>query len=248
MIFTSDLDWLAFGWFLLLWVGYTVLARVAARRKVNCLAIQLYQYRSGWAENALRRENRMFDICTLDTIQKMANFLATTTIFAIAGLITALSSAKNLKLLLEDHPFIVEPTQEQVEFKLGVMVLIFVFAFFRLTWAMRQHTFLLLLLGATPQIKSERLSNEEEHVVDHVTKILDRAGHEFNYGLRAYYFALAFLAWFINPLFFMATSIFVVYVLYRREFRSPTLKYLTQTRQAINALGAADAQRVAASQ
>lgn len=240
MIFSSVLDWAAFGWFLLLWVGYTMLARRAAKHK-NCLAAQLYKYRFEWTENMLRRDNRITDVSMLDTIQKMANFLATTSMFAIAGLITALSSARKIQQLLQDHLFIVEPTQEQVEFKLCVLVLIFVFAFFRLTWAMRQHTFLLLLMGAAPVLKSEKLDDEEYRMIESMTKIFDRAGHEFNYGLRAYYFALAFLAWFINPLFFMAASIFVVYVLYRREFRSPVLKYLTLMRAAVTAVTKAPA-------
>ena len=50
-------------------------------------------------------------------------------------------------------------------------------------------------------------------------KVLDQAGHEYNYGLRAYYFALAYLCWFVSPWLFITASIIVTAVLYRREYK-----------------------------
>ena len=50
--------------------------------------------------------------------------------------------------------------------------------------------------------------------------------YNFNLGLRAYYFSLALLTWFVHPLLFVIASSWVVGVLYRREFRSRTLKAL----------------------
>jgi uncharacterized membrane protein len=47
-------------------------------------------------------------------------------------------------------------------------------------------------------------------------------------GLRSYYYSLALLMWFIHPYAFMAASAAVVAVLYRREFRSRTLKTLVE--------------------
>src|SRR5690606_41250626 len=55
------------------------------------------------------------------------------------------------------------------------------------------------------------------------------AAHSFNLGLRSYYFALAMLSWFINPWVFMAITAGVVYVLYRREFKSEVLGELVAT-------------------
>ena len=49
---------------------------------------------------------------------------------------------------------------------------------------------------------------------------------DFNRGLRAYFFALAALAWFVHPLLFMVANVYVLYVLHRREFRSKSLKAL----------------------
>lgn len=55
------------------------------------------------------------------------------------------------------------------------------------------------------------------------------AAHTFNYGLRAYYFGMATLAWFINPWFFMLVTAGVVLVLYQREFHSGVLAVMGYT-------------------
>jgi uncharacterized membrane protein len=55
------------------------------------------------------------------------------------------------------------------------------------------------------------------------------AANEFNYGLRAYYFGMSTLAWFINPWFFMLVTAGVVLVLYRREFHSDVLEVMVYT-------------------
>jgi len=57
-------------------------------------------------------------------------------------------------------------------------------------------------------------------------KVLDQAGHSFNYGLRAYYFSMAVIAWFIHPLLFLISTSLVVAVLYHREFKSKPLRLM----------------------
>ncbi|KZZ59947.1 hypothetical protein A3762_15985 [Oleiphilus sp. HI0125] len=56
------------------------------------------------------------------------------------------------------------------------------------------------------------------------------AAHNFNMGLRTYYFSISVLAWFISPIAFMAAATSVVFVLYQREFKSSTLKTLMQSK------------------
>ena len=46
---------------------------------------------------------------------------------------------------------------------------------------------------------------------------------EFNRGVRAYYFGLAAVFWFVDPWIFSAITTLIVAVLYRRDFRSTTL-------------------------
>jgi uncharacterized membrane protein len=57
-------------------------------------------------------------------------------------------------------------------------------------------------------------------------KVVSMAAETFNDGLRACYFAFAVLGWFLSPLLFAAGTLIVVWVLYRREFRSDVLATL----------------------
>jgi uncharacterized membrane protein len=52
------------------------------------------------------------------------------------------------------------------------------------------------------------------------------AAESFNDGLRAYYMSFAALSWFVSPWVMLAASAGVIWVLYRREFRSEVLHAL----------------------
>lgn len=226
-------DWAAFGWFLFSWIGYTIYAKKRANQRVSLSAL-LHEYRIGWMKNTLAHENRVPDYVLLGNLTQMGSFLASTSILVIAGIATIIYSADSVVELLADHRFITTPTQEQVQFKLMVLGLIFVFSFFKLTWSMRQHTFCNIMLGAAPLVPAgKELTPAELEFAALMARISDRAGHEFNYGLRSYYFGFALLTWFVNPYVFMLASAVVVTVLYLREFRSTTLKYLTLGRDSL---------------
>lgn len=237
MIFTNPMDWAAFGWFLTCWIGYTLYSRHAARR-VDCLSAILFKYRVEWMNDLLRRELRVPDLLLLGNLVQMVNFLASTTIFVLAGLITILYSSDSVMELLQNHTFVAKTTQEQVQFKLLLLVLIFVYAFFRFTWAMRQHSFCSILIGAAPYVSKRELNEDETKFALQLARISDRAGHEFNYGLRSYYFALSFLTWFISPWALIPACTTVVVVLFLREFRSTALKYLILSRESYKRLQA----------
>jgi uncharacterized membrane protein len=46
------------------------------------------------------------------------------------------------------------------------------------------------------------------------------AARHFTRGQRAFFFALAYLGWFLGPLVFMAMTFFVMLVMWRRQFAS----------------------------
>lgn len=225
MLFDT-LNWFALGWFFLCWGGYTLYAKQRANHGVTLSSV-LMEYRRLWMRNMLGRDNRAPDFFLLGNLTQMGSFLASTSILVIAGIVTIIYSVDSVVNLLADHRFITAPTEEQVQFKLVMLGLVFVFAFFKLTWSMRQHTFCNIMLGAAPYVPpTTPLTEDMEEFAKYIAKVSDRAGHEFNYGLRSYYFGLALMTWFINPYVFMFTCACVVYVLYHREFLSTTLKYL----------------------
>jgi uncharacterized membrane protein len=116
-----------------------------------------------------------------------------------------------------------------VQLKILLLVGIFVYAFFTFTWSMRQYGFCSIVLGGAPLIDEEGVTDKErENYAIYAARVIDLAGLSYNHGLRAYYFALSVLTWFLNPYLFILASGFVAGVLYRREFKSRSLKALMQ--------------------
>jgi uncharacterized membrane protein len=104
-----------------------------------------------------------------------------------------------------------------------LLVFIFTYAFFKFSWGMRQLGQASTLVGAAPPKPKD---NPEQHApwINRIARITSYAGTNFNNGLRAYYFGLAALAWFLHPWLMIGTTAWVIYVLYNREFKSKTLK------------------------
>ena len=129
--------------------------------------------------------------------------------------------------LVQEIPFAARTSVLVFDLKIAMLVVIFVYAFFRFTWSMRQYTFGALLVAAAPEAKqfaTEGLSREA--FADRAGSVVGLAAETFNDGLRAYYFSFAAMAWFISPLACMLATVGVAYVLYQREFRSDMLAIL----------------------
>lgn len=218
-------DVLATAWLFLCWIGYSSFARRRAK-KAYCLSSVLQQYRKQWVLRMLRRENRIGDVAIISNLERNASFLASTSILVIAGLMTAVASTDKLHALLVDLPFAnTQISPLQLQFKIILLLLIHVYTFFTFTWAMRQYGFCSILLGATPTHDEEMATSEAgKNFAFHLAKVVDQAGHSYNYGLRAYYFSMSILIWLFHSWLFICSVAFVVVILYVREFHSKTLR------------------------
>ena len=129
--------------------------------------------------------------------------------------------------LVGEIPF-AQPTPLLVfEFKILVLVAIFVYAFFRFSWSMRQYTFVALVIGAMPSPEDfDAQRHDRQHFAERAGNLVSAAAETFNDGLRAYYFSFAAMAWFFSPLALVLGTALVVLILYGREFRSEVLQVL----------------------
>lgn len=213
----------AFLWFMFCWVGYTYYAQHKAK-DTACLASVLHLYRKDWMIRLMMREQRIADASVIGNLERNTAFFASSTLLILAGLLTVMGATDRAQSLLHDLPFVAKVSREVSEIKLLVMLGIFVYAFFTFSWGMRQYNFASVLLGSAPLVGEKTVTEAERKAyAERAARVLSMAGHEFNLGLRSYYFALATLSWFINPLLFVLTTSGVVYVLYRREFHSDVL-------------------------
>jgi uncharacterized membrane protein len=227
-LMTNGLNGFSFVWFCMCWIGYAEFARIKAPT-TDCLSLVMHQHRMDWMRSALFREIRVADASIIANLERSVAFFASTSLLVLAGLMTVLIKAGDVSILLQGLPFVVDVRPQTLQFKILILICIFIYAFFTFTWSLRQFGFSSVLLGAMPILQNGEVSNEEsDSYAESAGKVLDKAAHSNNYGLRAYYFSMALLTWFLHPVLFILASTLVVYILYVREFKSSTFKVLRQ--------------------
>ena len=164
----------------------------------------------------LKRDNRMVDIQVVNALLRSGRFFASTAILIIAGLLAVLGATERAIALVMDLPFTVPTSREVWEAKILFMILVFIYAFFNFVWLMRQYNYCSILVGAAPA------ASELPEDFGSIATLASLAAKHSNRGIRAYYFGLAALGWFVHPWFLLGAAVWVVLVLYRREFSSCT--------------------------
>ena len=218
------LDALALLVFYLLWSGYgTYAARRYNHSKnlvrlVDCLRMR-------WMHQVVQRDNRILDATLVGNLLRSIAFFANTTIFLLIGLITALGYRDSAVKIIDTIPFALPTSPFIWEIKLCNLIIIFIYAFFKFTWSLRQYNYCCILIGAAPDFTEDHA--KRSLYAQQAGNLIANAGRHFNMGLRAYYFGLAAISWFIHPLLFIATATIVVLVLHRREFSSHTVQHLS---------------------
>ncbi len=218
----GTMDLTALGLFALAWLAYTMYADVSHHRSDN-LPGKMNMHRHAWMQQMLKRDNRMVDASLIGNLLRSIAFFANTSIFILIGLVTVLGYRDDAVSILNAIPFTAETNATTWELKVFLLVVIFVYSFFKYTWSLRQYNYACIMVGPAHNDMLER----HEKYASKVAKLISNAGRHFNMGLRAYYFGLAALAWFVDARLFMLATIWVIYVIYRREFRSHTLRYLS---------------------
>jgi uncharacterized membrane protein len=215
-------DLLAPAWFLLCWVGYTYYAD--SERGQRNLTRTMHVYRSIWARQMLERDNRMVDTQIIANLMRSTSFFASTTVLIIAGLIAVLGARERAMAMLAELPFAVASSTLLWDLKVLLLIVLFVYAFFKFTWAFRQYNYCLILVGCAPA--PGPLTEASRSIAERLARIASSTGRHSNRGIRAYYFGLAALSWFIHPWLFMLLTVWVILVLYRREFHSGLVQTL----------------------
>jgi len=221
-------DWLALVGFFTLWVGYAWFAKVWGQRRPSLLATT-NRYRAYWMRQATARDPRMLDGLITQSLSQTPSFFSSTAILVIGGLFAVLGTTEKATELMSEIPFAQSTPLIVFEFKVLVLIGIFVYAFFRFSWCMRQYTFVALVIGSMPPPEDFDSGKFDRKVyADRAAAMVGAAAESFNDGLRAYYFSFAALAWFVSPVGMIMATGLVVLILYSREFRSEVLHILRE--------------------
>ncbi len=220
-------DWAALVLFFSAWAGYAWWAARRATTRPSVLALTNRE-RMRWMLQASHRDNRVLDGVVVQNLSTSPSFFASTTILIIGGLLAVLSRTEQASDLVREIPFAVATSLVVFDMKVVLLTGIFVYAFFRFTWSLRQYTFGALAVAAAPDFNSWRDEAQRQAFASRAGRVMGLAAETFNDGLRAYYMAFAATAWFLSPWAFMAGTATVVFILYRREFHSEVLAVLAE--------------------
>ena len=223
-------DWAAVAAFFVGWVGYAVFAKRRSTLQPSLLDTTNH-IRRQWMLQSTYREVRVVDGIVIQNLSTSPSFFASTTILIIGGLLAVLGTTDKASELVREIPFAARTSVLVFDMKVVLLLGVFVYAFFRFTWSLRQYTFGALLVGSIPE-RDQLVEMGEagealrQSFAERAGRVVGMAAETFNDGLRAYYFAFAAIGWFFTPLVFALATAGVVYILYQREFRSDVLEVL----------------------
>jgi uncharacterized membrane protein len=221
------IDWLAVAGLFTAWTGYARFASKRANTRPSILA-STNRIRRQWMRRATTRENRVVDGVVAQNLSTSPSFFASTTILIIGGLLAVLGTNDKATEFVREIPFAARTSVLVFDLKVGVLTAIFVYAFFRFTWSMRQYSFGALMVGAAPGHDEAWTDAQRDAFAARAGGVMGLAAETFNDGLRAYYMAFALIAWFFSPWACLAATASVVFVLYQREFHSEVLALLNE--------------------
>lgn len=219
-------DWAALALFFFGWVGYAAFASRRAKVERTLLA-STNHFRKVWMMQVTYRDQRIVDAAVTQNLAASPSFWASTTILVLGGLLAVLGTSEKATELVKDLPFAARTSMLVFDIKIIVLLTVFVYAFFRFTWSMRVYSFGAIMVGAAPNVDVFDAGEADRHdYAERAGKLMGMAAESFADGLRAYYMSFAVIGWFVSPLAFAMATLAVLWVLYRREFRSDVLAIL----------------------
>ncbi|GEP05067.1 DUF599 domain-containing protein [Methylobacterium oxalidis] len=215
----SHLDLAALIVFILAWFGYGLSVGRLRGRLVSLTQIMNAQ-REVWARQMIVRDNRVVDTTINASLQNGTAFFASTSLIALGGVLTLSRSSDDVLTLFQTLPFGAVTTRTTWEIKVAGLAVVFVYAFFKFAWAYRLFNYGAILIGAVPPKGSAASEADMLRSARRAAAMNIAAGSHFARGQRAFFFALAYLGWFVSPIILMLTTTAVVLVMWRRQFAS----------------------------
>ena len=217
------IDWLALGLFGLGWAGYHLVAEQTSgqRRSLNVL---MNEQRYCWMEQMARRDNRILDVNIIAGLQNGTAFFASASLIALGAALTLLRSTDDALHLLSELPFGSPTTRLAWELKVLGLAVIFTYAFYKFAWSYRLFNYAAILIAAFLAYDAPALCSTE---ATRAANMIIVAGRHFTQGLQAFFFALAYLGWFVSPWVLIGTTSIVLVIIWRRQFASDALAALS---------------------
>ncbi len=197
---------------LFIWLAYSIAGKWLDNIRPS-LSHLMNMQRVRWVQNAVHRDNALDAILSSSLMNSVA-FFASTTVLLILALFTVFGQID----ILHDALINIRPELKNSEIIQHLIILLatFIVAFLYFTMSLRQFNHYCIMLGAADHSEQE---NENEIIA--IASLNTLGARNFNQGIRAYYFSVAMLIWFISPVFsFLVSFLILIFLIYRDYFSS----------------------------
>ena len=216
-------DWLALAFFGLGWAGYQLAAELTAGRN-RSLNVLMNEQRYRWIEQMARRDDRILDININASLPSGTAFFASASLIALGAALTLQRSTDDALHLLSELPFGLPRTQLAWELKGLGLAVIFTYAFYKFAWSYRVFNYAAISIGAVVLHDDPALGPAEAARAANMNVV---AGRHFTRSLQAFFFAFAYLGWFIGPWVLIGSTAVVLVIVWPRQFSSDALNALS---------------------
>ena len=217
----THIDYLAIVFFIATWALFNWLTSVERTSSYMSITRAMAIHRARWIRNSMTRDLKMIDTQIMAGLQNGTGFFASTSLLALGGCFALLGATDQVEAIFHDLPIMLQGGRQGFELKVGGLAVIFAYSFFKFGWSYRLFNYCSILFGGLP-MHGEALKDpvRAERAADRVTRLNIIAAKHFNAGLRAIFLSIGYLGWFVNAYVFMAMTVFVFFVLVRRQFFS----------------------------
>lgn len=209
------LDAAALGFFLAGWwlLGWLIDSSPWHR---HTLSAAMKTQRREWMRQMAAREIRLVDANIITGLQQATSFFASTALLAVGAGFGLLTAADTIIGAFEQSVVHVQIDRSTFYVKTAVLMGLYAYAFFKFGWAYRLFNYSAVMLAATPEAGKPGA----EEAAQSVAEMNIAAAGQFTHGLRAFFLAIAILAWFITWWTFLIAASVVMFALVNRQFNS----------------------------
>ncbi|MGJ8529577.1 DUF599 domain-containing protein [Maritalea sp.] len=212
---------------LIFWAFYGYLSKAIETQRPSMSKLMAIQ-RLRWIKNAVTRDTPLDGILT-GNIMSAVSFFASTSVLLILAMFAVIGQLNDLLPTLRSLSWVDAYSDFDYQIHFVIMLVMTVMAFLSFTLSLRHFNHFCILLGA-----ANHDGDAEQNEVRAMANLNAHGAQHFNSGIRAYYFSIANVGWFLSStigvMMAVATIGFIIYREYFSAARRAILQLPTSTK------------------
>jgi len=188
-------------------IGYQLWLLYKAKHQPRGTAFARHKLlRRGWVERAIKENGEILIIQNVRNWIMAANFLASTSILFVLGLLSTVFSLDKISAKAHMLNFLGSHSDELLVFKILLLTMAFLGAFFNFSLCLRSMTHASFMTG----LGGEHVTGPRGTIGE-----LERGAFHYMIGIRSYYLAIPLALWFFGPSWMALGTFCLLCILWR---------------------------------